>query len=503
MAIHCILYVNAEYMYIVLIRLYGYFPLDLFLWCNIVAQAGLAYLQHCNLLVHCHCDKVHRLIRDLKLSNGCDPKFNEAVLATTYAWSVNYKPHGSGAFGDEKYDLLANFFDTCVMEDSLKANIIILVLCFFNTIQKSSNVKLVADDVVQKLLEQDSEHFQRYKCLMALDFEDDFGRTPTDEEMWNHMSELPSFLAKKGLPKPGRWFAWHECAHQQLKEFFATRCLLHWYFEDEGLPAPEEVNTTFQKCKGDLGGLKLLHRALTYVNHETACIMLLVSRPCWTWYTEQISEIKTPQEGVEQLMTWALSWYKDAHLLAIVKTLYDWRSLKKLVYYQVHQGRTDDDDLAATVFKYASNVLSRRLWTMSRYGTAPECFVGLVSSCVDHRQEAMRVMRRDWRVLNLAEQSDKCAKIVPDLQFLFSAPVRLSCALFEQSGWDETSVPGTFVLKGVLTVLPDNKIVEDCHQAVRVEAKSHPNQKMTVPRVQSCVMNSNVFSARELSMWGS
>ena len=90
---------------------------------------------------------------------------------------------------------------------------------FLNTIQKSSNVKLVADDVVQKLLEQDSEHFQRYTCLMALDFEDDFGRTPTDEELWNQMSELPSFLAKKGLPKPGRWFAWHECAHQQLKEF--------------------------------------------------------------------------------------------------------------------------------------------------------------------------------------------------------------------------------------------------------------------------------------------
>ena len=141
---------------------------------------------------------------------------------------------------------------------------------------------------------------------------------------------------------------------------------------------------------------------------------------------------------------------------------------------------------------------------MSRYGTAPECFVGLVSSCVDHRQEAMCVMRRDWRLLNLAEQAYKCARIVPDLQFLFSAPVRLPRALFEQSGWDETSVPGTFVLKGVLMVLPDNKIVEDCHQTVRVEAKSHhPNQKMTVPRVQSCVMNSNVFSARELSMWGS
>ena len=84
-----------------------------------MAQAALAFLQHRNLLAHCHCDQVHRLIRDLKLSNGCDPKFNDALLATKYAWSVNYKPHGPGAFGD-----------TCVMEDSLKTNLIMLVLCF-------------------------------------------------------------------------------------------------------------------------------------------------------------------------------------------------------------------------------------------------------------------------------------------------------------------------------------------------------------------------------------
>ena len=464
-----------------------------------MAQAALAFLQHRNLLVHCHCDKIHRLIRDLKLSIGCDPKFNEMMLATTYAWSVNYKPHGSGAFGDEKYDVLANFFDSCVMEDSLKANLIMLVLCFKHHSKITElKLKLVAGDVVQELSEQDSEHFQRYKCLIALDFEDDFGRTPTDSELWEHMSELPSFLAKRGLPKPGRWFAWHECAVQQLSEFFSTRCLLDWYFEDEGLPATEEAGR-FQKSRGDLGGLKLLHRALSFVNHECAHVVLLVSRPCWTWYTEQVSEIKTPQQGLEQLMSWALSWYKDDHLLAIVKTMYDWRSLKKLVNYQVHENRGDDEDeLATLVFKYASNILSRRLWTMSRYGTSPECFVGLLMSCVDHRHEAMDMMRKDWRLLNLAEQSHKCVKILPDLQFLFSAPVRLACALFEQSGWNETSVPGIFVLKAILKVLPDNKIVEDCHQAVRVEAKSHPNQKMTVPRVQSCVMNSNVFSSREL-----
>jgi hypothetical protein len=72
--------------------------------------------------------------------NGCDPKFNEAVLATTYMRSVNYKPHGSGAFGDEKFDVLA-FFDTCIMEDSLRGNLIGLCLTLRLHHKIKSNLK--------------------------------------------------------------------------------------------------------------------------------------------------------------------------------------------------------------------------------------------------------------------------------------------------------------------------------------------------------------------------
>lgn len=53
-----------------------------------------------------------------------------------------------------------------------------LVLCFKHHSKITElKLKLVAGDVVQELSEQDSEHFQRYKCLIALDFEDDWQDT--------------------------------------------------------------------------------------------------------------------------------------------------------------------------------------------------------------------------------------------------------------------------------------------------------------------------------------
>jgi len=81
-------------------------------------EAAMAYLQHLDMMVHCHCDKIHRVIRDLKLSNMCDPRFAEAILATTYVFSINYKPAGSGAPGDEGLDALNAFVNTFAMQET-------------------------------------------------------------------------------------------------------------------------------------------------------------------------------------------------------------------------------------------------------------------------------------------------------------------------------------------------------------------------------------------------
>ena len=418
------------------------------------------------MLVHCHCDKIHRVIRDLKLSAGCDTRFEECLLATTYIFGVNYKPMSSGAFGDEKTALLSAFLESESMEDCAV--------------------------------------FQKYKQLICMDFEGRFvdlpaGATPSDTDVWNLVAELYSFVHKSGFPKPSRWFAWHQQAHQQLAEFYATRCLLEWYLGgDEGMPPPEEVSQTFKQSRAELGGLKLLYNSLSHSYHEAAHVLLMVSRPCWTWYSEQVSDIKTPHEGLCQLMEWVHTWNTCQHVIDTVKTMYNWKDISRLLKYQTLQGRVDEEDLATTIFQYASNVLSRRLWTMTRYSTAPECFANLFSTCPNKCQDAMNLIKDDWQLLCMAEQSHACACISGDLKFLFSAPVRLACAVFEQAQWDHTNETGQRLLRSILLVLPDNKVVEDAHQAVRVECKSHPNMKMTISRQQSCVLNSPIFSSRGL-----
>ena len=349
---------------------------------------------------------------------------------------------------------------------------------------------------------QDCPFFHKYKQLIALDMEDAVfsGTQMSDDQLWGAIIELPSFLAKRGLPKPSRWFAWHEQASHQLSEFFATRCVIEWYLGDDAVDPDRPEATTFKDSKSEMGGLKLLYAGLSFATHEAARVLLHVSRPCWTWYTQQVKDVQSAQEGLQQTIAWSSNWHKDPHLVDICRSMYDTKVLDRLLMYQSLQGRDDQqNDLGRLVFKYGAELLSHRLWSMARYGTCPECFAGLLSADPDTTVSTMTVLKQDWKILCFAEQSGKLKCILSDLQFLFSMPVRLACSLFEQSGWISSDATALSILAAVVKILPDNKIVEDAHQAVRVEAKANPNQRMTIKTIQSTIMNSRIFSSRQLS----
>ena len=182
------------------------------------------------------------------------------------------------------------------------------------------------------------------------------------------------------------------------------------------------------------------------------------------------------------------------------RSIYDTKVLDTLLLYQQVQGRDDQQhELGRLVFTYGAELLSHRLWSMARYGTCPECFAGLLSEDPDICVDTMRLMKHDWKLLCLAEQSHKLKCLLLDLQFLFSMPVRLVCSVFEASGWISSDPIALSILAAVVKTLPDNKIVEDAHQSVRVEAKANPNQKLKIGTIQSRVMTSGIFSSRNLS----
>ena len=72
------------------------------------------------------------------------------------------------------------------------------------------------------------------------------------------------------------------------------------------------------------------------------------------------------------------------------------------------------------------------------------------------------------------EQSSKLKCLLLEKQFLVSMPLRLACLLFEASDWISSDATALSILSAVVKTLPDNKIVEDVHQAVRCEANAMP-----------------------------
>lgn len=75
-----------------------------------VGCSAAAFLSSQELLISFQFDKVHRLVRDAK--GGMSWQQQQMMLGTTFFFSVNYKPFGSGAFFEEKRNILASFYES-------------------------------------------------------------------------------------------------------------------------------------------------------------------------------------------------------------------------------------------------------------------------------------------------------------------------------------------------------------------------------------------------------
>ena len=122
-----------------------------------IGSAGMAYaineLQCCT---HAKFDKFHRIIRDIKLSisHCCSGVFQKAMLYSSYLWSLNYKPFGSGGFSSLKNRLLTTFLATETCESLI---------------------------------------FQKYSSLIAQDSQMSSGDL---QALWEEVAAMPSFHQK-------------------------------------------------------------------------------------------------------------------------------------------------------------------------------------------------------------------------------------------------------------------------------------------------------------------
>ena len=113
------------------------------------------------------------------------------------------------------------------------------------------------------------------------------------------------------------------------------------------------------------------------------------------------------------------------------------------------------------------------------------------------------MMRRDWNaLLKLEKQTATYPRSVPlirDLELVLTPVIRLMFLAFEENNFDPLSPAGRSVMAGLLSVLPDSKIVEDCHGVLRVANKKMKNRRMTFHAMQDLLTRSTVLESREIN----
>ena len=211
--------------------------------------AAVAFAQFfCSALILANFDKIHRLIRDMKLAlqRASKGNFLKAQLFSNHLWSINYKPHGSGLFGDQKEMLLDVFFACCNRFDPL-----------FD---------------------------QKYGHLIAKDFNMPFVSDTHKQAVWDEIPiRLRSFKEAMELPKMSRWLSWNSSAETQIPEFHACKMIFEWHIGDTARD-PDLAAVQFDDlkkastAKSSRAELQILHSASGGINfcYRLMSTMMLV-----------------------------------------------------------------------------------------------------------------------------------------------------------------------------------------------------------------------------------
>lgn len=99
----------------------------------------------------------------------------------------------------------------------------------------------------------------------------------------------------------------------------------------------------------------------------------------------------------------------------------------------------------------------------------------------------------------LMEKRKVKVDLLEDLSILISPCVRVLFLAFEQDSFRRNSPGGLHILKGLLKVLPDSKIVEDSHGDLRQATKKLQNKRMTFTMMQHTLTRSNIFDSRGIA----
>ena len=159
-----------------------------------------------------------------------------------------------------------------------------------------------------------------------------------------------------------------------------------------------------------------------------------LEKACWDYYTEQVTEFKTPQHCFEYSLALCNGqWRSEPHLW---KTLeYTLVTAEHLRQMEIPMGQSD---LAHKALMRSWNLHSQRSWTMSKHGCPPESCTDILSNLEGGAARAAARMRAEFSNILWLEElrlgDDNADTLWQDIVFLQASPIRLIYEFFHRDG---------------------------------------------------------------------
>ena len=433
-----------------------------------IGSAGVAFFEyHLGWMVTAKFDKIHRCIRDLKGAAQAVPIFVKTKLWSSYLFSLNKRPFGSGAFGTAKARLLETF---------------------------RTNVDI------------DSPVFLKYLPRLARQWGMSMETHPQRQDIFDRLCMMPSFRKHMAHPKLQNWFAWNKCAHEQLDEFFGSKCIFESQLDEQTDPEEEcfsmspstDVRAELQRILKGGGGIPLAYRLMKDGLHQHIKALWYCEKATWDWYTAEVKDCKSPADALAYSIR-NVDWRSEKHLY---ETLSNVCSCEK--HMEDMQIPFGSSDLGAEVLQFCWRIVARRAWSLSKHSCPPESYARILQvDSPDNQLETAKQIKRE-HVFFLKLEADRHAvpaakALWEDIIFLQSRPIRCVFELFRRDKYSPNSPAGVHLLSGLLISMESNKAVEDIHQPIRMAAAANQNKKLSKDSIQDLIVHSGSLEARSVS----
>ena len=305
---------------------------------------------------------------------------SKVQLFSSFIYGINYKPFGTGHFGDAKARMLDCFLET---EDT------------------------------------DSAIFEKHWVRIA----GNFGmRAETEQDKENvlaRVADMASFRKRLQPPKLGRWCAWNGCAEEQMTEFCAARMVYehHLNCEDDGAPARfHSLLAAGRQCSPQAelaalkradGGFKLAYKLMSDELEIGVKRLYQATHATWEWYTAQVKEVKSPMDGLKYDMRMSAGGWARSPLLqhTVMETFYNYNNLCNMGLPGKAVDLVAQDAAANEVGTLTWHIVSNHAWSLAGVQTIPPYAYAIFFSVNNElRQNAMETMRQESQNMYDLEQ---------------------------------------------------------------------------------------------------